>query len=70
MVAYVKKWRADLYAQRFLEHLAELESQSRKARARSVRVARQAGKRHAANEAIAITMNADPNATGSRGFTL
>jgi len=33
-------------------------------------VARQAGKKHAANAAIANTTNADPNASGSRGLTL
>jgi hypothetical protein len=46
------------------------ENQSRNARTGSVRVARQAGKKHAANEAIIITTNADPNVSGSRGLTL
>jgi hypothetical protein len=44
--------------------------QSRSARIGSVRVARHAGKKHAANDAMAITRNADPNASGSRGLTL
>jgi hypothetical protein len=35
-----------------------------------MRVARQAGKKHAAKDAIAITTNADPKASGSRGLTL
>jgi hypothetical protein len=35
-----------------------------------MRVARQAGKKQAAKDAIVITTNADPNATGSRGLTL
>jgi hypothetical protein len=35
-----------------------------------MRVARQAGKKHAAKEASVITTNADPNASGSRGLTL
>jgi hypothetical protein len=48
----------------------DIENQSRKARARSVWVARQAGKKHTANEAIVITTTADPNASGSRGLTL
>ena len=42
---------------------------SRRARAGSVRIARQAGRKHAASEAINITSNADPNASGSRGLT-
>src|SRR5260221_14585146 len=36
----------------------------------SVRVARQAAKKQAASEAIAITGPADTNASGSRGLTL
>jgi len=43
--------------------------QSRNTRAGSVRMARQAGKRQAATEAIVITANADPNASGSLGLT-
>jgi len=33
-------------------------------------VARQAGKKHAANEAIVITAKADTNVSGSRGLTM
>ena len=43
---------------------------SRRAWTGSIRVARQAGKKHAAKEASVITTNADPNASGSRGLTL
>src|SRR5713226_8879548 len=45
-------------------------NQSRNARTGSIRVARQAGKKHAAREAMVITTNADPKASGSRGLTL
>src|ERR1700733_5402098 len=48
---------------------AKSETQSRKARAGSVRVAPQAGQKHAASEATAITTSAEPNAAGSRGLT-
>ena len=41
----------------------------RRARMGSVRVARQAGKKQAANAAMVITANADPKAKGSRGLT-
>ncbi len=44
--------------------------QSRSARAGSVRVARHAGKKHAANAAMVMTTNAEPKASGSRGLTL
>jgi hypothetical protein len=44
--------------------------QSRNTRAGSVRVARQAGRRQAATEAIVITAIADANASGSFGLTL
>ena len=44
--------------------------QSRNARTGSVRIARHAGQAHAASEAIAITRNADTNASRSRGLTL
>jgi hypothetical protein len=44
--------------------------QSRSARSGSVRVARLAGRKHAANEAMVITTNAVPYASGSRGLTL
>ena len=43
--------------------------QPRRARRGSVRVARQAGRTHAARAAIVITTNADPKAIGSRGLT-
>jgi hypothetical protein len=43
--------------------------QSRSARTGSIRVARQAGRKQAANETIVITRNADPEAHGSRGLT-
>jgi hypothetical protein len=43
--------------------------QSRSTLAGSTRVARQAGKKHAANETIVITTNADTKASGSRGLT-
>ena len=49
-----------------LDDATSVENQSRNARAGSVRAARQAGKKHAAREAIAMTANADPNA--SRGL--
>src|SRR5580693_1586365 len=49
---------------------AVVENQSRSARAGSVRVARQAGRKHAANEAMVITARADPKASGSYGLTL
>ncbi len=47
-----------------------VENQSCSALAGSVRVARHAGKKHAANAAIVITANADPNANGSHELTL
>ena len=43
--------------------------QSLSARTGSVRVARQAGRKQAASDAIVITTKADPNASGSRGLT-
>src|SRR6266566_3079831 len=42
----------------------------RSARSGSVRVARHAGRKQAVNDAMAMTTNADPNASGSRGLTL
>ena len=42
--------------------------QPRSAWSGSIRVARQAGSPHAVNDAIAITTNANPNASGSRGL--
>lgn len=45
-------------------------SQLRKACTGSVRIARQAGMRHAASEAIVITVSANANVEGSRGLTL
>jgi hypothetical protein len=50
--------------------LAHVRDQSRNTRAGSVRVARQAGRRQAATEAIVITTTADANASGSFGLTL
>jgi hypothetical protein len=44
--------------------------QSRNARIGSIRAARQAGTKHAAIAAIAITMSAEANDSGSRGLTL
>jgi hypothetical protein len=49
---------------------SDVENQSRNARAGSVRVARQAGKKHAVNAAIVIIANAAPKASGSCGLTL
>jgi hypothetical protein len=40
------------------------------ARTGSIRVARHAGKKHAASATIVMTTKADPNASGSRGLTL
>jgi len=45
-------------------------TQGRNARTGSVPAARHAGRKHAASAATAITMKADPNASGSRGLTL
>src|SRR5882724_3478425 len=47
-----------------------VENQSRKTLAGSVRVARHAGKKQAARAATVVTTSADPNARGSRGLTL
>ncbi len=47
-----------------------MRTQSRNARTGSIRVARQAGRKQAANEMIVMIRNAGPNASGSRGFTL
>jgi len=49
--------------------IQNVENYSRNARAGSVRVARNAGKKHAASAAIVITAKAAPNASGSRGLT-
>jgi hypothetical protein len=49
---------------------SDVENQSRNARAGSVRVARQAGRKHAVNAAIVIIASAAPNASGSCGLTL
>jgi hypothetical protein len=59
--------RFQVQAQRLDPHA---ENQSRKTRAGSVCVARHAGKVHAASEAMVITTNAEPKASGSRGLTL
>src|SRR6202008_2912175 len=48
----------------------DVENQSRKTLAGSLRVARHAGKKHAARAATVITISADPKASGSRGLTL
>jgi len=45
-------------------------SQARSARTGSMRVARQAGRKHATNATSIITIKADTNAIGSRGLTL
>ena len=47
-----------------------IHSQSLRARTGSVRVAFQAGRKHAASAATVITRNAAPNASGSRGLVL
>lgn len=47
-----------------------VKDQSRNARAGSVRVASQAGKRQAAIAVIIITAKPEPNASGSRGLAL
>src|SRR5271170_4618892 len=60
----VRKLELDLHVR------VNAENQSRRTRAGSVRVARQAGKKHAANEAIVITASADAKASGSCGLTL
>ena len=66
--AFVMEWRGRDDAA--TAAAAETADQSRKARAGSVRVARQAGKKHAANEPMVITARAAANASGSRGLTL
>ena len=45
-------------------------TQVRKARTGSIRVARQAGKKHAISATMIIIRKASPNANGSRGLTL
>jgi hypothetical protein len=42
----------------------------RNARSGSVRVARHTGRKQAVNDTMAMTTNADPNASGTREFTL
>jgi hypothetical protein len=51
-------------------HKLRSRNQFRNALTGSVRIARQAGKEHAASEAITITTRADPSVKGSRGLTL
>ena len=48
---------------------SDLENQPRRARTGSIRVARQAGKKHAAPATMVMITKADPNASGSRGLT-
>src|ERR1700737_3307750 len=56
---------------RIVRRIAEdARGQSRRMRAGSVRVARQAGRKQAANAATVMTTNAEPKASGSRGLTL
>ena len=53
-----------------LRSIQERDHSVRRARIGSVRIARQAGRKQAANAAIVMTANADPKAKGSRGLTL
>jgi hypothetical protein len=68
--AFLMEWRGARGGDDATTAAADAADQSRKARAGSVRVARQAGKKHAANEPMVITARAAANAIGSRGLTL
>src|SRR6267154_1155662 len=65
-------WRKNICRSAGLKAAATLAGRvlySRRMRAGSVRVARQAGRKQAAKAAKVITMNAEAKATGSRGLT-
>ncbi len=65
-----RQWHAFLAVLPFKSrHIGQRENQSRRMRAGSVRLPRQAGKKHAANDTMIIAANAAPKASGSCGLT-